>query len=368
MLHHRVGAPSEHRLSANLRSPHRIAELVNRVWDLYSLIEKQERPRGAGQAEIEDDATDQILYCTAAPGPELDELLKLLAAREGLALITLEETTPAFIPESVRPAVLTVSEAKGLDFHTVCVLDPGRHIQQIEEQGWRLRSDSNLLSLRKRLAIDQLRVAVSRPAERLVWIDVNPPDGAVAASLAFLNGAYQEGLVSSAVPTAIMKTLEEEELDTEERVQRCQADARQYLDIKPEMAWSRAQQAVTLLGRPGLPTAVADQTVRNTAYLTLAEICFLLGVRRTPLPAELGKPDLFAEAEQAAVSRPPPWDCQPPSGRSGVSIAPHRATASGPWLSSGAHFPSTRLNSKAGRSSRLSRSPQPGSTRLRRAP
>jgi hypothetical protein len=301
MLHHRVGAPSEYKLSANLRSPRRIAELVNRVWDLYSLIEKQERPRGAGQAEIEDDATDQILYCTATPGPELDELLKLLAAREGLALITLEETTPAFIPESVRPAVLTVSEAKGLDFHTVCVLDPGRHIQQIMEQEWRVRSDSNLLSLRKRLAIDQLRVAVSRPAERLVWIDINPPDGVVAASVAFLNGDYLEGLVSSAVPAAIKKTLEEEELDTEERVQRCQADARQYLEIKPEMAWSRAQQAVALLGRPGLPAAVTDQTVRDTAYLTLAEICFLLGVRQTRLPVELGRPDLFAEGEQAAI-------------------------------------------------------------------
>ena len=301
MLHHRLGAPSEYKLSANLRSPRRIAELVNRVWDLYSLIEKQERPRGAGQAEIEDDATDQILYCTATPGAELDELLTLLAAREGLALITLEETTPAFIPESVRPAVLTVAEAKGLDFHTVCVLDPGRHIQRIMAQGGRWRGDSNLLSLRKRLAIDQLRVAVSRPAERLVWIDINPPDGVVGASLAFLNGDDREGLVSSAVPAAIRKTLEEEELDTEERVQRCQADARQYLEIKPEMAWSRAQQAVALLGRPGLPAAVTDQTVRDTAYLTLAEICFLLGVRQTRLPVELGRPDLFGEGELAAA-------------------------------------------------------------------
>ena len=164
-----------------------------------------------------------------------------------------------------------------------------------------MRSDSNLLSLRKRLAIDQLRVAVSRPAERLVWIDINPPDGVVAASLAFLNGDDLEGLVSSAVPAAIMKTLEEEELDTEERVQRCQADARQYLEVKPEMAWSRAQQAVALLGRPGLPAAVTDQTVRDTAYLTLAEICFLLGVRQTRLPVELGRPDLFGEGEQAAA-------------------------------------------------------------------
>ena len=83
MLHHRMGAPSEYKLSANLRSPRRIAELVNRVWDLYSLIEKQERPRGAGQAEIEDDATDQILYCTATPGAELDELAEIAGRPRG---------------------------------------------------------------------------------------------------------------------------------------------------------------------------------------------------------------------------------------------------------------------------------------------
>ena len=146
LLHHRMATPAEHKLSANLRSPRRIAELVNRIWDLYSFILKEDRPRGAGQAEIEDDATDQILYCTAAPGPELEELLKLLAAREGVALITLGEAVPAFIPESVRPAVLTVAEAKGLDFHTVCVIDPGRHIRQILETPGRGRAQTPAFS------------------------------------------------------------------------------------------------------------------------------------------------------------------------------------------------------------------------------
>ena len=100
LLHARVGTPSEYKLSANLRSPHRIAGLVNRVWDLYSHIQKQERPSGTGYAEIEDDATDQILYCTAAPGPELSELLISFSTREGLALITLEDAVPAFVPRT----------------------------------------------------------------------------------------------------------------------------------------------------------------------------------------------------------------------------------------------------------------------------
>src|SRR4029077_5947776 len=120
ILHSSLGTPAEYKLAANLRSPRRMAELVNRVWDLYSLIQKQERPSGTGYAEIDDDATDQILYCTAAAGPELNELLIALSTREGLALITLEDKVPAYVPEAVRGTVLTVSEAKGLDFPSVC--------------------------------------------------------------------------------------------------------------------------------------------------------------------------------------------------------------------------------------------------------
>jgi len=121
----------------------------------------------------------------------------------------------------------------------------------------------------------------------------------VRVAIGFLNGGYAGG-VSSSVPAAVLKTLEEEELDTEERVQRCEADARQYLDVKPEMAWSRAQQAVALLGRPDSPAAIHDETVRKAAHLTLAEICFALASRHTKLAPELGRPDLFYEAVAAA--------------------------------------------------------------------
>jgi tetratricopeptide (TPR) repeat protein len=300
LLHSQVGTPSEHQLSSNLRSPRRIAELVNRVGDLYSRIEKQERPSGTGYAEIDDDATDQMLYCTAVPGPELDALLTALAAREGLALIAMGDTLPAFVPEPVRPAVMTVSQAKGLDFHSVCVIDAGRLIDRIVHEEARVRADSDIEGLRKRLAIDQLRVALSRASERLLWLDINPADKVVRQSVTFLNAGSIGGEISSCVPAAVLKTLEEDELDAEERVQRCQADARQYLEVKPEMAWSRAQQAVTLLGPPGSPAAVTDQAARDTAYLTLAEICFILGLRNTRLPPELGRPDLFGEAHSAA--------------------------------------------------------------------
>jgi hypothetical protein len=302
LLHAHLGTPVDYRLSANLRSPRRIAALVNRVWDLYGCVEKQERPSGSGYAEIEDDATDQILYCTATAGPELNDLLTALSTREGLAIVTLEDAVPDYVPEAVRKTVLTVSEAKGLDFHSVCVLDAGRHIERVLRQDWRQRADSDIEDLRKRLAIDQLRVAVSRPAERLIWLDLDPSDKIVRQSISFLNGGQVESGVSSCVPAALLKAIEEDELDLEERVQRCQADARQYLQVKPELAWSRAHQAVTLLGPFSSPVAVTDQAARDAAHLTLAEICFTLGIRNVRLAPELGRPDPFAEACRAATN------------------------------------------------------------------
>jgi superfamily I DNA/RNA helicase len=302
LLHSQISTPTEYKLSANLRSPQRIAELVNRVWDLYAHVDKHERPSGTGHAEIEDDATDQVLYSSAKPGAELDELFLSLSAREGLALITLEDAVPAYVPEKARHAVLTVSEAKGLDFNAVCVLDGGRHLERIIRDNARQTAGSDIEGLRRRLAIDQLRVALSRPTERLFWIDINPSEQIVRQSIGFLNGNEVEGGVASCVPSALLKTLEEDALDLEERVQLCQSDARQYLEVKPAIAWSRAQQAVSLLGRPKSLAAVTDEAARNAAFLTLAEVCFVLAVRNVQLAPELGKPDLFQEAQRAATN------------------------------------------------------------------
>jgi hypothetical protein len=302
LLHTQLATPTEYKLAANLRSPRRIAALVNRVWGLYSHVEKSERPSGTGYVEIEDDATDQILYCPSSQVPELEELLTSLSSREGLALITLEDSAPAWIPEGIRNGVLTVAEAKGLDFHSVCVLDPGAHIERVMRQDSRLRTGSEIEGLRKRLAIDQLRVALSRPAERLIWLDINPTSQIVRNSINLLNGGEVESGVSSCVLGALLKTLEEDELDLEERIQRCQNDARQYLGVKPEIAWSRAQQAVTLLGPLDSPAAVLDLAVRNAAYLTLAEVCYTLGMRNVRLAPELGRPDPFEEGFRAAIN------------------------------------------------------------------
>jgi len=302
LLHSRIGTPAEFSLGANLRSPRTIAQLVNRVWDLYGGIVKRDRPSGTGYAEIDDDATDQVFYCTAAPGEELNRLLEYLAAREGLAIVSLDGSLPEGVPKRVTPSVLTSSDIKGLDFHSVCVLNPGRHLEWVLADSQSRLGMTDLESIRRRLAIDQLRVALSRPTERLIWLDVSPAPRMVKAALEFLARDGTPGTVAQVVPAALLQALEEEALDVEERIQRCQQDARQLLVVKPDMAWSRAKQAVSLLGEGANLAAVRDDSVRHAAHLTLAEVCFTLAFRKLRLSSELGNPDLIDEAARAATA------------------------------------------------------------------
>jgi hypothetical protein len=162
------------------------AALVNRCWNLYGAIAKHERPGGSETAEIDENAGDQVIFCAAKPGAELDELPEAFAGREGFAVIALGEEIPGYVPERLRGSVLTTFEAKGLDFQAVCLLDPGHWLERVmreRDHGRALELDD----LGRRLAIDQLRVALSRPAKRLAnrvrdganRLPFRPPGGTV---------------------------------------------------------------------------------------------------------------------------------------------------------------------------------------------
>ncbi|HEY3825165.1 MAG TPA: hypothetical protein VGL82_11440 [Bryobacteraceae bacterium] len=291
MLHDSLGAPQEFKLPVNLRSPRRIADLVNRAWDLYDYLHKQDRPSGTGYADIDDDSPDEVLY-GAVRVDELPSVLKEFPAREGMALIAFDY---AGIPKEAIPSVLSPAEAKGLDFHRVCVLNGGALLRRIAEP----RSPGATNSLSTRLAIDQLRVALSRPTGQLIWIDVAPDSNTIRQVSDFLRPQGESALAPMNLE-ALRASLEEEDLDLEERIQRCQKDARQFVDVKPDLAWSRAQQAVAMLGSPIDPMAVTDLATREATYLTVAEICFKLAFRSRKLSSELGRPDFYKGASDAA--------------------------------------------------------------------
>jgi hypothetical protein len=298
LIHHRMASPQDFKLQVNLRSPMRIATLVNRVWDLYGALAKQERPSGTGIAEIDENAGDQVILCASKTGAGLDELLRVFSEREGLAIITPGDEIPPYIAPELRDRVLTSFEAKGLDFQSVCVLDAGKLLDRVLQARDRGRG-LELEDLSKRLAIDQLRVVLSRPSERIFWLDVNPSDRILDNDRHMLS--FHGENAYPVVPDVILKTLEEETLDVEERVRLCERDARQLLEVRPAMAWSRARQGVALLGERGGKFSVADPAARKSALMTMCQVAFTLAMRRVPLPSEMGRTDLFLEAANAAA-------------------------------------------------------------------
>jgi hypothetical protein len=324
LIHHRIESPAEFNLQTNLRSPRRIAGVVNRLWDLYGTIAKHERPGGSGIAEIDENAGDQVSLSTAKAGPELDELLAAFAGREGLAIVAMGEEVPPYVPEPLRTHVLTTFEAKGLDFQSVCVLDAGKWLSRVlQDPGWGRGAEFD--DLGKRLAIDQLRVALSRPSERLYCLDVNPTERALGAAqemLTFEERAYP------VVPAVLLRSLEEEGLEPEERVRLCESDARQFLEVRPALAWSRAKQATALLGEAGGRFSVTDAEARRSAHMTLCEVAFRLAFRKVTLPAEMGRADLFGEAGASAFAAG-----RPALGKLIAAIAEHERNYSAERLS-----------------------------------
>lgn len=107
-------------------------------------------------------------------------------------------------------------------------------------------------------------------------------------------------LAMPVVPAVVLKSLEEEMLAVEERIRLCEADARQFLAVKPDIAWSRANQAVNLLGPRLSPGAVQDKALRRSAHLTCVEIAFCLAIRGEKLSPQLGAPNLWGEATRHA--------------------------------------------------------------------
>ena len=59
-------------------------------------------------------------------------LLERLDEVEGLVVITVGDERPVWLPERLRDLVLTPADAKGLEYQSVCVLDPGRVLARLE--------------------------------------------------------------------------------------------------------------------------------------------------------------------------------------------------------------------------------------------
>jgi hypothetical protein len=220
IIHKRLGvAPFTTRFEAQRRSPQLLTRLTQASWKLYSALPKELRPSAVQIAEPAqpdaDPLPDNGLIILAPPpgtsdAPQWRALLAELGARPGRALIDLSEETepahPLLAEAAVEGAALADSskadsskaegaqaegaadvifkarEIKGLERGTVLV----HGLQQTWERLEALTSATGgerIRLLEARRLIDQMRVALSRSTNRLVFLEA--PDASVFAQLDF---------------------------------------------------------------------------------------------------------------------------------------------------------------------------------------
>jgi hypothetical protein len=238
LLATRIDRPVTSELRRNLRSPAAIAAVVDRATRLYKDLDRRQRPRGAGEkgSGTGDDA--RVVLATATNAQEAGEVLAELAALSGMALVTAGEKRPDWVPEALADAILTPSDAKGLEYPCVVVLGIGDALRELDEYGPVNAIDAST----RRMAVDRLRVALSRATATLSALEVAPSDVIVERLRELLGSDY---VAAPELPGLAVV----DERTFGEQVGALVAEARQLLAERPVRAWGRLDVATRLTRR-----------------------------------------------------------------------------------------------------------------------
>lgn len=283
LLARRVHRPQEFHLEEHLRCPARIAEVLDRASRYYTDVYKELRPTRQRRQRGGQYVDAQLVHVHAPERAEAVRLLERLDETDGVVVLSPSNEVPGWVPPGLRGVVLTPEEAKGLEYQSVCVLDPGRLLSRLALYDEGYGGDAELEQPARRTAIDHLRVTLSRATETLVFVDVEAEADDLARS---------RDLLGEAAPydaDDLVEHLTHADVSAEERVLARTSDARALIDSAPRRAWQRACQAMRLLGDPALPNGVSDGDVRADARSALLATAARLLVDGVPEGAARGE-------------------------------------------------------------------------------
>ncbi len=255
--------PRDFRLEENLRSPARIAAVVQRASEMYGTLAKRHRPTKQSRDERGQHAEAFLYHVDASTTAAARELIADLddADDPGLILLSPRAERPGWLPVELHDAVRTPAEAKGLEYQSVVVIDPGGFMRATLREARDQTHGPFAQAVRTR--IDQFRVALSRATETLAFLDVAADHDAHHASRTLLGDPVP------CDPQDLLEHFTDADILPEDRVRRRMDDARALVESNPRRAWRRASQAALLLGDPSLPNGVASADLRRAARLTL---------------------------------------------------------------------------------------------------
>ena len=270
----KINIPVEFKLEWNLRCPSRIAEVINRLTDQYTYLEKGRRPTKQFHQIVSQHAQSYIFYINTNE-KEAFELLRDLEPVEGVNLIYLEDNIPQWMPDDFRESLFTPAEVKGLEYQSIVLLNPGKLLASLSPTN----SDYVEIEMSQqenRTRIDHLRVALSRATETLVFIDVNACEEEINLCLNLL------GNITPLESNDVIEHFTDLDISLEEKISVRTKDSRDLLEERPKRAWQKICQAYELLGDPASDLSVSDPSVCGEVYDTLLQIGSRFIIEGTP--------------------------------------------------------------------------------------
>lgn len=257
--------PTEHKLTASLRFPTEIAQVIDRAQRLYGQVTRHVRPTNQVRVDGGGHVNGQVRHVSEDDPEAARAFLRDLIGKrlDSVLVVAAGDAVPSWLDEPLRNEVLLPHEAKGLEYQTVVVVDPGLVLADLGEGD----RSQRLRDAERRTAIDRLRVAMTRATETLVFLDVAATAEQQHESRSLLGQAASLDC-ETAFPSVITDSDEEGSLD--ETVLRLVGQAQNLRDLRPDSAWRRAYHAMELLGDRDRPQGVAAVDVRAAAY---REVC-----------------------------------------------------------------------------------------------
>jgi hypothetical protein len=254
----RIQDPQKISLQESVRYPGRIAEVLDNASKLYGNVTKAARPRKQSRVSTTDYRQADVFHVTIGNSTDGQDVIQQLVEIDGLVVISALEDIDLAGSDLLPDGVLTPTQSKGLEYQAVCVINPGRALLAIGQP--RKGADGVLETLQRRTRIDQLRVAMSRATESLVFVDVEASETVIEESRTLLdNPAPFEA-------ADLIAHFKEPNRSPEERVLSRISDAQTLIETNPSRAWQLVLQALDTLGEPGLHNGVSDPEIRREAF------------------------------------------------------------------------------------------------------
>ena len=253
-------------LEGNLRCPESIVQVIEEASKKYKHLNKGMRPRKQNATSVippVDSVDDSLSYVQINDSSEAEELLKKIVEIDDVEIVSLDSSGSDWHTS----AVLTPEDVKGLDYQSVCILNPGRFLKRLEITNHGHGDATELEEQARRTDIDKLRVALSRATGTLTFIDVAPDDLEQELSLSLLPDVIQFE------PEELIELLAKADITPEERIFRRADDAVTLADTAPAEAWRRICELVRIVSGPASPETVsADSNVQEFAWLKVLEV------------------------------------------------------------------------------------------------